>query len=163
MPRLGEVTKHPAITAKHLASINRNNRLNIEKSDLWHELTGKQKEFLAYYSMLRDGVAAADRCGLPVSWIEEQDSPAFTMMMLEIQHQPKAFAMQVVQEMIPWTVFELRDIIINKTGKEKTGDRIKAIQHIHHLAGMAAPKDGAVNQVLQASQLQVNMWNAGDE
>jgi len=163
MPRLGEVTKHPAITAKHLANINRSNRLNIENMESWKELTGKQKEFLAYYAMLRDGVAAAERSGVPVSWIEEQDSAAFDILILEIQHQPKAFAMQVIQEMIPWTIFELRDIISNNNGKEKTNDRIRAIQHLHHLAGMAAPRDGAVNQILQASQLQVNMWNTGDE
>jgi len=163
MPRLGEVTKHPAIGAKKLASINRENRIQLEKSEWWDQLTSKQQEFLAYYAMLRDGVLAARKCGMPVSWLEdsEQDEAAFQMCVLAIQHQPAAFAMQVVKEMLPWSVFKLRDIIDDPN--EKTGHKLSAIKHLHHLAGMAKPQDGMLAQILQTGNLNVQLWTKGGE
>jgi hypothetical protein len=163
MPRLNEVTKHPAIGAKKLASINRENRVQLEKSEWWDQLTSKQQEFLAYYAMLRDAALASRKSGVPIGWMEdeEQEETAFAMCVLAIQHQPAAFAMQVVKEMLPWSIFKLRDIIDDDN--EKTSNKLSAIKHLHHLAGMAKPQDGMLAQILQTGDLNVQLWTQGGE
>lgn len=136
MSRTKDALKHPALLGK-AGDLRRRSAEVLEtmpERDAWHELTQKEKTFLSYYIVSRDGISASQQSGLDLSWFEDRynNDVAFMEMVNEVRDHPKALAQMVLEDYLPISLIKLSHLL--DSPNENTV--LAAIKHLHNIAGL---------------------------
>lgn len=153
MSRRAESTKHPAIaTRRSVEDIE-----SVEGSfPGWGRLSERQQAYLSAYAWCHDGVRAAELTGEGLDWVESQrKSGYFAEALAMILEKPREFARLAIDDMLPFSMKRLRDMIVQT---ENEALALQALKHLHVQAGLSPQVSSGIPQG-QFLNIQVNMYD----
>ena len=162
MARRRESTKHPALAGKErkdTAADMLRMQDDLRLSPEWAGLNEVHHMFLAAYCWSKDEDLATRQIGRDHGWVNDQKShhPGFRSLMERVAEHPIEFSKAILEQMVPWSVMVLRELMMQTDNKNV---QLGAIKHHNSLMAMQTKPDG-VEQT--GNFLSVNVQMFGDE
>lgn len=140
MSRRSETTKHPAIMARPTVS---GGMVDADRIPNWEKLSDKDRTYLAAYVRCGDGVRALKMAQVSVRWLDLRKKKREFLVALEaVSADPLRFVEQFVESQLGWSLVRLGELLDSMN----EDIRLRAIKHMHDLAGIRKDNDGGVPQ-----------------
>ena len=162
MARRRESLKHPALAGKErkdTAADMLRMQDDLRLSSEWGELNEVHHLFLAAYCWSKDEDLATQQIGRDRKWVNDQRAhhPGCRDLMEKVAEHPIEFSKAVLEQMVPWSLIQLRELMMQSDNKNA---QLNAIKHLHSLMGMQTKPEGGEQT---GNFLNVNVQMFGDE
>ena len=162
MARRRETLKHPALAGKErreTAADMLRLQDELRLSPDWVGLNQVHHMFLAAYCWSKDVDLATKQIGKDRGWVDDQRyrHPGFKGLMERVAEHPLEFSKAILEQMVPWSIMLLRELMMQTDNKNV---QLGAIKHHHSLMAIQEKPEGAEQK---GNFLNVNVQMFGDE
>jgi hypothetical protein len=165
MVKKSYASKHPAMAShqprtpvvRRSPPANSLTQEQLHSQPGWSMLNSEHQRFLAMYCWWRDALKALKLMGKPESWLEVERKriPGFQHLCEMVMDAPMLLADQMVEQMLPYSVQRLRQLITQDDDKRL---QLNAIKHLHYLAGMISNAESDNKFVNQFMNVNIKMF-----